>query len=94
MNQALSLLSPRIGRFPAQPHLAQRLVLYRGELYSVPPHFRLLRVTTGVAYVTQSGQDHIVRSGQELHLTRVADLALVSGVDGEQVIVELFDVQN
>ena len=94
MNQALSLLSPRIGRFPTQTQLAQRLVLYRGELYSVPPHFPRLRVTAGVAYVTQSGQDHIVRSGQELHLAHAVDPALVSAIEGEQVIVELFNIQN
>jgi hypothetical protein len=95
MNQALALVPPlRIGRFPLQAQLTRQLALYRGELYRVPARYRLLRIQAGMAYVTQAGQDHILRSGQEMQLERAADIALVSAIAGEQVILELFDTQN
>jgi hypothetical protein len=94
MNQSLALLSSHTGRFPVQTQLAQRFVLYRGELYRVPPWYGLLRVAAGMAYVTQAGQDHLVPCGQEFHLSHSTDPALVSAIDGEQVIVELFNIRN
>jgi hypothetical protein len=92
MNHALALVSPvRSVHFRLPAQLAQRLVLYCGELYRVPACYRQLRIAAGRAYVTQAGQDRILRSGQEMQLDSAADMALVSGIGGEQVILELFD---
>jgi GNAT superfamily N-acetyltransferase len=94
-NPSLTSASPlRIGRLPLETQLARRLVLYPGERYHVPASYRLLRVVAELAYLTQAGQDHILSSGQELHLERSTDVALLSAANGEQVIVELFDSQN
>jgi hypothetical protein len=76
----------------AQP--AQRLMLSSGELYRVPACYRWLRVTAGIAYVTQAGQDHILHSGQEMQLERAADVALVSAIGCEHVVIKLFEPQN
>jgi hypothetical protein len=95
MNQTLSLVPPvPIGYFPLQVQLVQRLVLYHGELYRVPVRYCLLRITAGRAYVTQAGQDYSLRRGQELGLDSTADVALVSAIGGEAVILELFDTSN
>lgn len=94
MNHSLTLVSPvrhRGARLPAQ--LTQRLVLYHEELYRVPACYQTMRIAAGLAYVTQAGQDHILQGGQELQLDSAADQALVSGIGGEQVILELFDTQ-
>ena len=94
MNHSLSLVSSvRMGRFPWLAQLAQRLVLYHGELYRVPTCYRLLRIKAGMAYVTQAGQDRILLGGQGLELERTSDMALVSGIGDEPVILELFEPQ-
>src|SRR5215212_9715077 len=91
MNHTLALVSPmRSGHFRLAARLTQRLVLYCGELYRVPAGYQLLRIKAGIAYVTQAGQDHILRSGQEMQLDSATDLALVSGIGDEPVILELF----
>jgi GNAT superfamily N-acetyltransferase len=90
----LSVSPLRIERLPLGTHLAQRLVLYPGELYRVPASYRLLRIAAGMAYVTQTGQDHILRAGEEMHLARATNAALVAAVNCEQLMVELFEAQN
>ncbi len=95
MNGALSLVSPaRPACVTRRDQVAQRLVLYRGELYRVPACYHMLRIKAGQAYVTQAGQDHILLGGQELQLDGAADMALVSGVGCEQVVLELFNPRN
>lgn len=92
MKHSLTLVSParhRGARLPAQ--LTQRLVLYGDELYRVPACYHMMRIAAGQAYVTQAGHDHILQGGQELQLDSSADQALISGIGGEQVILELFD---
>jgi RimJ/RimL family protein N-acetyltransferase len=84
----------RIGHFALGMQLAQRLVLYDGELYWIPARYRLLRVTAGRAYVTYAGQDFILAAGQELQLERIAGVALVSAIGCAEVVVELFDNPN
>jgi hypothetical protein len=74
--------------------LAQRLVLYRGELYRVPACYRLLRIKAGMAYVTQHGQDHILAGRQELQLACATDIALVSSIGCEPAVIELFEPSN
>ena len=95
MNSSLSLISAaHVGRPQYQAQIAQRLVLYRGELYRVPACYRLLRIKAGMAYVTQAGQDRILLAGQELQLDNAADMALISGIGCEQVVLELFNPRN
>jgi hypothetical protein len=92
MNGSLSLVSPRpVERAQLQAQITQRLVLYRGELYRVPVCYQLLRIKAGIAYITQAGQDRILSIGQELQLDSTADMALVSGIGCEQVVLELFN---
>ncbi len=95
MNQNLALVSPMHSeRYPAQAQLAQRLMFCRGELYRVPACYPLLRIQAGTAYVTQAGQDYILYSGQELFVDRADDVALVSGLGNEPVILELFSQEK
>lgn len=95
MNQNLALVAPAHSeRYPAQAKLAQRLMFGRGELYRVPAYYQLLRIQAGTAYVTQAGQDYILHSGQELCLERAEDVALVSGLGSEPVILELFSQEK
>jgi hypothetical protein len=77
---------PRI----AQPVLKQRLLLYPGELYRIPPHSLRLRVSEGVAFVTQAAQDMILSPGQEVALRSGSDHALLSCAHGTPVVVELY----
>jgi hypothetical protein len=91
MQRTLSLVSPLdIGcfRLPAQ------LVLHRGDLYQVPAYYRLLRIKAGMAYVTQTDHDRILPVGQEWQLDRATDIALVSSIGCEPVVLELFTSQN
>ena len=95
MNGSLALVSPaRPTSVARRDQVVQRLVLYHGELYRVPADYRLLRVHSGQAYVTQAGQDRILLDEQELQLDSAADMALVSGIGGQPVILELFSPRN
>lgn len=95
MQPVLALVSPvRSKHFQLPVQLTQRLILYRNELYRVPAGYRLLHIKAGTAYVTQAGKDHILGSGQEIQLDSATDMALVSALKGEQVILELFGAQN
>jgi hypothetical protein len=95
MDHTLSSDSPEYSaafQFPLK--LAQRLVIYRGELYRVPAYSGLLRIKEGMAYVTQEGQDYVLATGQELYLARRVDVALVSSIGFEPVVLELFERRN
>ncbi len=93
MSHALALISANRLAVPTQPPaIAQRLVLYGGELYRVPATYRALLVKTGTAYITQAGHDRIVQSGESLQLDSAADVALVSAMRSEQVVLELFNL--
>lgn len=92
MSHALALISAqRLAGPPQRTPIAQRLVLYAGELYRVPTSYRALLVQTGTAYITQAGHDRILQSGQALQLDSAADVALVSAMRSEQVVLELFN---
>lgn len=93
----LSLVSPTT--VCGQPHcsderIAQRIMLYPNELYRVPATYHKLRVASGRAYVTQAGKDMIVSRGQEVILDSTKDVALVSVLKGEQLIMELVAAQD
>jgi hypothetical protein len=86
-----TLLSLAPGLSPkGKTSLAQRLLLYRGELYRIPASYERLRVVDGVAFVTQAARDRILTPGHEMALEHHADIALVSPLRGEQLVVELY----
>ena len=68
----------------------QRLLLYPGELFNVPGAFHWMRVAGGKAYLTHSGQDRIVATGETVALNPEDDLALVSALNGAPLVIELF----
>jgi hypothetical protein len=91
MNYSLALVSPASQQHAYQEApIAQRLVLYQGELYRIPTAYLLLSVKSGTAYVTQAGQDRILPGGHVTQLDAHADVALISALAGEPVIFELF----
>ena len=95
MDQTLSVVSyTRLGCCPLPMQPAQRTILYPGELYRVPAWYDLLRIVSGLAYVTQAGQDHILASGHELQLMQAADIVLVSCIGSEPAVIEIFEAQN
>jgi hypothetical protein len=70
--------------------LTQRLFLYPNELYRVPPSYRQVRTRHGIAHISQSGKDFIIRPGELLNLERGTDAALVSALHSESLVLELF----
>jgi len=57
-----------------------RLVLYRGEVYRLPPAGRGVRILKGRAWVSHAGQDILLARGDEAHLAAGQGLTLVSTV--------------
>lgn len=88
MDAELSLIHPKPGDETTRPR--QRILLYRDELYRVPPCYETLRVIAGVALVTQGTRDLILSPGHEAQLKRNQDVALVSALRGSQLVVELY----
>jgi len=70
--------------------LMQRICLYPNELYRLPPHYRQVRASQGIAYISQGGKDFVVPTDEELTLERTDDVALVSPLRSEALILELF----
>lgn len=68
----------------------QRIFLYPNELYRVPTSYRQVRARHGIAHISQHGQDFIIRTGEWLTLDRTADVALVSPLYSETLVLELF----
>ncbi len=69
---------------------AQRLFLYANELYRVPSAYREVRTRCGIAHISHQGKDFIVRPGEALQLERGKDVALVSPLHSESLVLELF----
>ncbi|GEM_PF-1529004 len=70
--------------------LVQRVFLYADELYRVPPRYRRALARQGIAHISHGGRDFIVQSGEWINLARIADVALVSPLRGESLVLELF----
>ena len=88
MNTTLSLIS---GERPSgQPPVMQRILLYRNELYRVPATYHKVRVVAGTAFITQSAHDFILGPGHEASLQHSGDVALLSPLRNEPLVVELF----
>ncbi len=71
--------------------LTQRICLYANELYRVPSVYRHARTSQGTAHISHAGKDFVVRSGEWVNLGKGADVALVSPLYSESVILELFE---
>jgi len=66
-----------------------RLVLYRGEVYRLPPAGRGVRIVKGRAWVSHAGQDILLARGDEAHLAAGQGLTLVSTVGCAPLILEI-----
>jgi hypothetical protein len=55
----------------------------------VPANYRQLRVVAGTAFVTQAARDLILGSGQIAALVSGRDVALVSALSNQNLILEL-----
>jgi hypothetical protein len=66
-----------------------RLVLYRGEVYRVPPVGRGVRILRGRAWVTYAGEDILLARGDEACLASTQGAALVSAVGCAPLVLEV-----
>lgn len=66
-----------------------RLVLCAGELHRMRPPHTQLRVVFGTAYVSHAGRDIIVAAGDCATFDSASDVALISGLGKQPLIVEL-----
>lgn len=69
---------------------SQRLFLYANELYRVPAIYRQVRTRQGIAHISHQGKDFIICPGEALQLERGKDIALVSPLHSESLVLELF----
>jgi hypothetical protein len=91
MSTQLALIRPESQRAPdEQGAPRQRLFLYPGELYRVPANYRQLRVVAGAALVTQAARDLILGTGHTAALESGRDVALVSALYNQNLILELY----
>ena len=87
---SFSLAAQQRGLAPGS-RLTQRIYLYADELYRVPSVYRYARTSQGTAHISHAGKDFVVRSGEWVTLGRGRDVALVSPLYSESVILELFE---
>jgi hypothetical protein len=84
----LALTIPRPGILPAARHFT-RLLLRRAEVCRVEPRFRWVRVLSGTAWITGSGEDIVVSAGDMRALPQSRDRLVLSPVGLEPLAVEL-----
>jgi hypothetical protein len=66
-----------------------RLVLYRGEVYRVPPAGRGVRVLRGRAWATYGGEDILLMRGDETQFASGQGAALVSAAGCAPLVLEV-----
>ncbi len=66
-----------------------RLVLYRSEVYRVPPAGRGVRILKGRAWATYGGEDILLMRGDETHFASGQGAALVSAVGCAPLVLEV-----
>jgi len=86
----VALSSTQQGNQDAGRQPAQRLFLYANELYRVPSAYRQVRPRHGIAHISHAGKDFIVRPGESLRLEQGKDIALVSPLHSDSLVLELF----
>jgi hypothetical protein len=90
MNSSLTLVLPqRCQKATYKAEVSQRLLLYADELYRVPAEYRRVRAVAGRAHITHAGQDIILEAGREAHLSAAKDVALVSALKCDALVLEL-----
>ena len=70
--------------------LAHRIFLHTNELYRVPTTYRQVRTSRGVAHISHAGRDFVLQAGESATLARTTDVALVSPLHSETLVLELF----
>ncbi len=85
MNATLALVGS-----PQAEAVKQRILLYKNELYRVPATYNKVRVVAGTALVTQAARDFVLHAGSEATLERHGDVALISSLRGDQVVLEVY----
>ncbi len=91
MRAQLALIGSASQHAPDQPGSPrQRLFLYPHELYRVPASYRRLRVVAGMALVTQAARDLVVGAGDMAALATGRDVALVSPLRNQNLVLELY----
>lgn len=94
MNKHLALVSTQgsaIIHAPQGARLTQRVLVQANELYRVPPTFHHVRVKQGIGHISHGGRDFIICPGDLLDLQRIKDVALVSPLQSESLVLELFE---
>lgn len=66
-----------------------RLVLYKNEVFHLPPVSQEIRVLSGVGWVTTSGRDIILGPDEKALISAHADFALISALGKSPLIFEL-----
>jgi hypothetical protein len=67
-----------------------RLVLYKGEVYRLPPACRSVQVLAGLAWVTVVGKDVILAQGQKASLISSQDGVLISTLGHLPLVLEIY----
>ncbi len=88
-NAELALVMNGLGRTAPGKASVLRVVLLSGDALRIPRPSSHLRVLTGTAWVSQGGKDRILEAGQCYKVRSMADCAIVSGLKGEPVVVEI-----
>ncbi len=84
----LALSLPRAGKGPGG-RLFTRLLLQQPEVCRIERGYRWVRVLSGTAWITGSGEDIVVIAGGVQTLPRARDRLVLSGVGLEPLAVEL-----
>jgi hypothetical protein len=66
-----------------------RIVVYRGEIARLPAGGRALRAVSGKAWITYAGRDIILAPGEAAALAAGEDIALVSALGRNPLVLEL-----
>ncbi|HET7838893.1 MAG TPA: hypothetical protein VFL04_03985 [Rectinemataceae bacterium] len=68
---------------------ALRIALLYGEQLRIPSSSEWLRILAGKAWVSYSGEDHLLGEGEELDLPRAKGGAVISALGGESLFFEV-----
>lgn len=70
-------------------NLIVRLMLKHDEVFRLPATSQGVRVVAGLAWLTVSGEDIFLNSGEKLHLLIRKDVVLVSALGNVPLILEV-----
>lgn len=66
-----------------------RLVLYKGEVYRLPATGRGLRILSGIAWATVTGEDMFLVAGETVTFPSRVDRVLVSALSRSPLVLEV-----